>query len=443
MVSGSDHGHPLGMRMHRRRFIQAALGTAGALAVGANLGFAPRSAARRAAAAGGNLEIFSWWTSAGEVEALDALYAIFKGQYPDVNIINAALAGGAGAGGNMKAVLQTRMLAGNPPDSFQVHLGHELIDSQVKAGRMEPIDFLYQSEGWNTTIPQGVLDISSSDGHQWAVPVNIHKSNIFWYNKTVLSSLGAEAPTTFDEFFNVAEKAKAKGIAMIALGESSPGETGHYFETVLQGTLGADAYKGLFNGKTAWSDKQVTDALNTLKRMLGYANTDYLSIAWGDVSQYVIDGKTVGQIDGDWREGYFKGKKFPEYGWVNTPGGKGIYSTLADSFGLPVGAVDRDNAIAWLKICGSAPGQDAFNPIKGSIPARTDAGQSDAYSTYQKEAMGLWKSDTIVPSIVHGFAVKESWVVDYVNAMNGFATNKDVAAAQQALVQAAQDAGVA
>jgi len=62
----------------------------------ANLGFAPRSAARRAAAAGGNLEIFSWWTSAGEVEALDALYAIFKGQYPDVNIINAALAGGPG-----------------------------------------------------------------------------------------------------------------------------------------------------------------------------------------------------------------------------------------------------------------------------------------------------------------------------------------------------------
>ena len=80
---------------------------------------------------------------------------------------------------------------------------------------------------------------------------------------------------------------------------------------------------------------------------------------------------------------------------------------------------------------------------KGSVPARTDAGKSDAYSTYQKEAMGLWKSDTIVPSIVHGFAVKESWVVDYVNAMNGFATNKDVAATQQALVQAAQDAGAA
>src|SRR5213079_3207725 len=109
---------------------------------------------------------FSWWTSPGEVEALDALYAAFRTANPDVEVINAAIAQGAGPGGNMKAVLQTRLLAGQPPDSFQVHLGHELTDSSVKAGEMEPIDFLYQSEGWNSTIPQGVLDISSSDGHQ-------------------------------------------------------------------------------------------------------------------------------------------------------------------------------------------------------------------------------------------------------------------------------------
>jgi len=44
------------------------------------------------AAAAGKLEIYSWWTAPGEVEALDALYAVFKQQYPGVDIINAALA---------------------------------------------------------------------------------------------------------------------------------------------------------------------------------------------------------------------------------------------------------------------------------------------------------------------------------------------------------------
>jgi glucose/mannose transport system substrate-binding protein len=54
-----------------------------------------------------------------------------------------------------------------------------------------------------------------------------------------------------------------------------------------------------------------------------------------------------------------------------------------------------------------------------------------------------FKTDTIVPSVVHGFAAKESWTTDFVNAMNVFATNRDVGATQSTLLQAAQDAGVA
>src|SRR5262249_23004383 len=124
--------------MRRRRFLQASLGTAGLLAVGGNLALPPLMAA-----AAGKLEIFSWWTSPGEVEALNALYDAFKAAYPDVEVINAALAGGAGPGGNMKAVLQTRLLAGQPPESFQVHLGHELSDISVKADAMDAIDILH------------------------------------------------------------------------------------------------------------------------------------------------------------------------------------------------------------------------------------------------------------------------------------------------------------
>ncbi len=427
-----------GARMASRRFLQASLATAGLVAIGPSLGLAPRLTM-----AAGKLEIFSWWTSPGEVEALDALYAAYKQTNPDVDIVNAALAGGTGAGGNMKAVLQTRMLAGQPPDSFQVHLGHELIDSHVKAGRMEPIDSLYESEGWNTAIPSQLLAISAADGHQWSVPVNIHRSNVAWFNRAVVGTTGLGMPTTFDQFFAAAEMLKGQGIPGLALGESSPGHAAHTFETVLQGVLGAEAYKGLWNGGTAWSDARVTEALNTFNRMLEYANPDYLSVAWADSADYVIAGKAASTINGDWLNGYFKSKKFADFSWSASPNGSGVYSALADSFGLPTYAADRDNAIAWLKVCGSLAGQDAFNPLKGSIPARTDAGQSNAYDDYQRAAMAEFKINTIVPSVVHGFAAKESWVTDFVNAMNVFATNRDVAGTQQMLVQAARDAGVA
>ena len=64
----------------------------------------------------------------------------------------------------MKALLETRMMGGEPPDSFQVHLGRELIDSHVIADRMEPLDFLYEEAGLYETFPQDLVDIASYEG---------------------------------------------------------------------------------------------------------------------------------------------------------------------------------------------------------------------------------------------------------------------------------------
>ena len=426
------------MRLSRRGFLRTSVGTAGLLAVGANLTLPPLLAA-----AAGKLEIFSWWTSPGEVEALQALYDVFKPQNPGVDVVNAALAGGTGAGGNMKAVLQTRMLAGQPPDSFQVHLGHELIDSHVKAGRMEPIDFLYESEGWANAFNQQVQQIAASDGHQWSVPVNIHRSNIIWFNNDLVAKSGMANPASFDDWFAMADALKAQGIPALAIGESNPGHAAHTLETILQAVFGPNDYKGLWTGATSWTDPRLKDALSTFNRMLDYVNPDYLSVAGADITDYIIAGKAASMINGDWTNGYFKSKKFTSFSYLPTPSGAGVYSALADSFGLPVNAPDRDNAVAWLKVCGSLAGQDGFNPLKGSIPIRSDAGKTAAYDDYQRWAMNEFANDTIVPSVVHGFAAKESWVTDYVNYVNVFATNRDVDAAANALLQAAQDAGVA
>src|SRR5262252_5045386 len=38
----------------------------------------------------GKLEIFSWWTSGGEVEALDYLYGDYKTLNPDSEVVNSA-----------------------------------------------------------------------------------------------------------------------------------------------------------------------------------------------------------------------------------------------------------------------------------------------------------------------------------------------------------------
>jgi len=389
----------------------------------------------------GKLEIFSWWTNGGEVEALNASYAVYKKYFPNVEIVNAAIGGGTGAGGNAKAVLKTRMLGGDPPESFQVHLGHELIDTWVTTNKMEPLDDLFKSEGWNEVFPKQLLDIASANGHPWSVPWNIHRANILWYNKKIFSDAGVQAPKTFDEFFTIADKIKAKGVTPLAVGEANPFHTAHIFETVLLGTLGPDGWRGLFNGKTSWSDPKIKDALNTLKKMFNYVNSDYLSVAPGDTATMIAKGAAAMVINGDWNDGQFKSLKFTDYGWVETPGTAGVYDTLADSFGLPKGVKNRDNALNWLRVGGSKEGQDAFNPLKGSISARTDADKSK-YGEYQQWTMDQWTKAQLVPSLVHGAAAKESWVTDYVNTMNAFAAKKDVDSTLKQLQQNCQDAGV-
>ncbi|HEU4731236.1 MAG TPA: extracellular solute-binding protein, partial [Kofleriaceae bacterium] len=101
------------------------------------------------------VEVFSWWTGAGEQEGLDAMVADFKAKNPGIEFVNAAVSGGSGT--NAKAILANRLQAGNPPDSYQRHAGLELADD-IKAGKVEDLTKLYEAQGWKDKLPKGLLD---------------------------------------------------------------------------------------------------------------------------------------------------------------------------------------------------------------------------------------------------------------------------------------------
>jgi glucose/mannose transport system substrate-binding protein len=389
----------------------------------------------------GSVEIFSWWTAGGEAEGLDAMYEIFAAKYPDLEIINATVAGGAGS--EAKAVLATRMQAGDAPDSFQVHAGHELIDTWVVADKMEPVTFLFDENDWLDVYPPGVIEVLSSDGDIWSVPVNIHRSNVLWYNKQVLEDNGLTPPASLDDFFNAADTLKAAGITPLALGDNGVWVDLHVFESLLLAHLGPDGYRGLWDGTTDWSGPEVTEALEDLAWMMEYVNDDHSALSWDQAAQLVVDGDAAMTIMGDWAEGYFKSVGLTpdvEFGYAPSPGTGGSFIMLSDSFGLPKGAPNRDGAIAWLTVCGSKEGQDAFNPVKGSIPARTD-GDRSLYDVYLQSAMDDFAFNEIVPSLAHGAAASEGWVTAVGDAMTLFVADLDVEAAQAALAEACVSAG--
>ena len=395
------------------------------------------SAGRSEKTADRRLEIFSWWTAGGEAEGLAAMFDLYRTLYPSVQLINATVAGGAGS--NAKAVLATRMQSGNPPDSFQVHAGHELIDSWVLAGKMEPITFIFENNRWLDRFPRGLIDIISYKGEIYSVPVNIHRSNVLWYNTRVFAAARMRPPQNLDELMSVCELLSRRGVTPLALGDNGIWAAVHLLESVLLGSMGPQRYKGLWTGDTPWDGPEVKLALIRFTGLMRYVNTDHAALSWDGAVQYVIDGKCAMTIMGDWAEGYFKAKGLTpgrDFGWTASPGTRGSFIMLSDSFGLPRGARDRDAAVHWLTLAASREGQDAFNPKKGSIPSRID-GDRTLYDDYQKSAMDSFRTDTIVPSVTHGAAASEGWLGMIQDTMSIFVGDFNMDKATASFVAAA------
>ena len=393
------------------------------------------------AAVGGELEIFSWWAG-DEGPALEALIELYESKYPEVTVINATVTGGSGV--NAKAVLKTRMLGGDPPDAFQVHAGQELIGTWVVAERMEDLTWLFEEEGWFEAFPNDLFDLLSTEEGIWSVPVNIHRSNVLYFIPENLEAWGVEAPDTWDAFLEIAPKLVDQGVIPMSLGENWTAT--HLWESVALSELGPDKYGDLWNGELPWTSPEVIQVWELFGDILEYTNSDAPSLSWQQATDMVVEGQAAFNIMGDWASGYMSVtlnvQPITGYGWAASPGTEGIFIALSDSFGLPVGSPNRDNTIAWLKTIGGLDGQDAFNPLKGSISARVDSDLSK-YDVYLQSAASDYQTGQIVGSLAHGVVANERFMNDFATVMDIFLANKDARAAANAAHIVAIQSGMA
>ena len=116
-----------------------------------------------------------------------------------------------------------------------------------------------------------------------------------------------------------------------------------------------------------------------------------------------------------------------KYAAVATPGSDGVYDFLSDSFTLPVGARHPQAARKWLIEAGSTAGQNQFNPLKGSVPARLDA-DPDRYTGYLAWALQQWRDPKtrIVGSLTHGVVADNAWSAEIDTALGLFVQDGNV-----------------
>jgi glucose/mannose transport system substrate-binding protein len=386
----------------------------------------------------GQLVAGNWWTSAGEFAAINAVYTLYKQQYPGVEVIHAGIAGGGGV--NFKGATLTKLQGGDPYDVFQLHAGLEVVQYDPEKYLSPVEDIINAGEG--SVMPDSLKTLLTYKGHMWTVPMNIHHGNVMWVNKKLFADNGLTPPTTWDEFFKVADAFKAKGIVAFGMGGAEGWEQSLTMEQILIGTLGGQGFANLWTGKQSWKDPKVADALNTYKKLLTYTNADRSALSWDQAVKLVINGQAAMNTMGDWADGEFINAKktSADYEGIPAPGNTGTFLVVSDGFALPLKSANHDNAVNFLKLVTTKEAQVAFNIKKGSICARTDCDYSN-FDDYLKSSAAEFKTDLIVPSAFGGGAAVPSWATAYQNVIDKFTGDGDVAAAQAALVQAAVDAG--
>ncbi len=340
---------------------------------------------------GNVLSVYHWWTSAGERAALTALTNIFINKYPDIIVLPSSLVSKSSAGGGVELfnVLKPILQSGEAPDVFQMHAGYET-RIYYKANLLGNVDDVWEADNLSAVVPKIVQVMCKFDDHYYSVPVDIHRANIVWYNKKILdeNNIDPLKLMSWNSFFEACEKIKSSGIEYpIQLGTSWTAQ--HAFDQIVA-SEGIAFYEDWINGKvTSENDSRLLDALEIFKKYLSYTNPDSVDIEWNVATSRIIRKEGAFNIMGDWANGEFKASGMEynkDYGTFLVPRTNSMYGLVIDTFSTPKRPQHPESAKKWLEVAGSKEGQDAFNPLKGSISARTDTDVSK-YDKYQQTAI--------------------------------------------------------
>ena len=383
------------------------------------------------------VEVLHYWTSGGEAKSAAALKQMLKEEGYDWK--DFAVAGGGGE--NAMTALKARVISGNAPAAAQIK--GPTIQEWAQEGVLANIDAAAVPGKWDSLLPKVVSDIMKYQGHYVAAPVNVHRVNWLWANKQVLAKAGiTEMPTTWDAFFQDADKIKQSGGVAIAYG-GQPWQDATVFESVVIGVGGADFYeKAIVKlDQGALTSPTMVKAFDTMARIKTYIDKDSPGRDWNLATAMVINGKAGFQFMGDWAKGEFAAaNKVPgkDYLCAAAPGTEKAFTFNIDSFAMftQKDADAQKGQLALANAIMSPRFQEVFNLNKGSIPVRSGVPR-DKFDECAIKSMNdmdaTSKTGGLVPSFAHGMAIPSATqgaIVDVIaKFMNSSMSSKDATVA--------------
>ncbi|MEM4913419.1 MAG: ABC transporter substrate-binding protein [Desulfurococcaceae archaeon] len=365
------------------------------------------------------ISFYTWWAGL-EAFAIDYLIGNFT-KDTGIEVEKTAVPGGAGV--NAKFAIIALIMAGKPPEAFQVHCGPEIISYFMAAPNREG-DFADLTDAGReiNILETPVGQVCLLSGKLYALPVNLHRANLIFMNREILDRYGIKPPETLDDLRAACRKLKEAGVPCMVQAGADLFTILHFWEQIFLAVAGPEKFVQFMYGMLDPKDPSIRTATEIFLELSATYPPDWLALDWTTAVARIVEGKGAFHVDGDWVVGLiFNVYPGVEMCYVDNitpgckvivapfPGTQGIYNMVIDAVGVPKGP-NVDLGIMFAKYFASRTGQKVFNPYKGSIAAYPDLGKDIYFIEVQKRMVDDYEqSQAQVFSFTHGALFSDVW----------------------------------
>jgi ABC-type glycerol-3-phosphate transport system substrate-binding protein len=204
---------------------------------------------------------------------MQKLISDFEAKYPWIKIEENST-----SDADYKTALPVVLASKEPPDFFYWY-GGKALKQFVDAGLVYDLNNYYSKFGWEKGLDPASLEVVNYDGVYYAVPTE-ESMTLLYVNKTKFKEMGLDYPKhdeiiSWEEFLNLCEKIKNKGVTPIILGNGDQWCSQLWSGYVIANNLGVDAYYDVHTGKKPFNDPDVVASLDIIDKDLlkkGYFN---------------------------------------------------------------------------------------------------------------------------------------------------------------------------
>ncbi|MFJ6650677.1 ABC transporter substrate-binding protein [Streptomyces sp. NPDC091290] len=188
--------------------------------------------------------------------------------------------------------LPTYLTSANPPDVYTWYPG-SVADAYAKKDLLLDLGELWggpELKGYSKALNSLC---TASSGKKVFVPTTYYWWGMF-YRKSHFAKWGVSEPKTWDEFLDLCEKLKSKGVAPIGLGAggNTAWVASAWFDYLDIRINGAEYHRELLAGKHRFDDPQVRRVFDRWREVLPYFDPNGTAGAFQDATTALLNGRS-------------------------------------------------------------------------------------------------------------------------------------------------------